>query len=456
MSSHPDPRAARALADALVAADWRLDDLAARGARALGRERPPRWFLRLAARWLEAFWRARPSPAKGAAWLLDDPGFVRASRRGLVRPATVALQPAPAMSPALGPPSAWPVPALATVAALAGWLEVDLARLDWWADRRGFERDAPAGPLRRYDYRWHPKRDGSSRLIEVPRPGLRHCQRRILHGLLGCIPPHPAAHGFRQGHSVGSFVAPHVGRALVLKLDLRDFFPTVGGARVAALFRTAGYPEDVARTLAGLCTNVAPADLWHRPDAPSRASDAARRSRRLYRDRHLPQGAPTSPALANLAAHRLDARLAGLARASGAAYTRYADDLAFSGDAAWARSADRFRIHAHAIILEEGFEVHPRKTRLLRPGGRQALAGVVVNARPNVARDRFDALKATLHNCATRGVAGQNRAEHPAFRDHLRGRIAHVASLHPARGAKLLALFDRIDWPPPDQQNQAR
>ena len=366
------------------------------------------------------------------------------------------MQPPPALVPAIGPPTGWGVPALATVEHLADWLDIDPDRLDWWADRRGLEADSRDGPLRRYDYHWRGKRDGSSRLIEVPRPGLRACQRRLIAGLIALIPPHDAAHGFRPGRSVRSFVAPHVGRPLVLKLDLVDFFPTITGARVAAIFRTAGYPEAVARTLAGLCTNVAPAALWGRPDAPTLPAPVAHRARRIYREPHLPQGAPTSPALANLAAFRLDARLAGLARSAGAAYTRYADDLAFSGDAAWARGAERFLVHAHAIALEEGFAVQPRKTRVMRAGVRQVLAGAVVNVRPNLPRDDFDALKATLHNCLTRGPLGQDRGGHPDFRAHLLGRIAHLASLNPARGAKLRGLFDRIDWSAADYQNQTR
>lgn len=443
---HPHTRAARSLADALVAADWRLDDLIARGTLALGKNKPPRWFSPVAARLLAEFWRARPTPERIASWLLDDPAFVRALARGVVRSAPV-LQPAPVMVPALGGPAHWAVPAIVTVGGLADWLGIDAATLDWWADRRGLERGSPDGPLRRYDYHWRAKRDGSTRLIEVPRPGLKAAQRRLLAGLIGVIPPHDAAHGFRPGRSVRSFVAPHVGQPLVLKLDLRDFFPTVTGARVAALFRTAGYPEEVARTLAGLCTNVAPAALWRRPDAPRTGSDAAHRARRILADRHLPQGAPTSPALANLAAYRLDARLAGLARSAGAVYTRYADDLAFSGGPGWARAVDRFHIHAHAIVLEEGFAVHPRKTRAMRAGVRQTLAGAVVNVHPNLPRDTFDALKATLHNCSTRGVLDQNRGDHPDFRGHLLGRIAHVATLNPARGAQLRALFDRVAWP---------
>ena len=94
-------QAARDLAEALVAADWRLDDLLARGTRALGKQRPPRWLVPVVSRLLEAFWRARPSPERIALWLLADSGFQRALSRGAVQVQT-AIQPVPSMAPALG------------------------------------------------------------------------------------------------------------------------------------------------------------------------------------------------------------------------------------------------------------------------------------------------------------------------------------------------------------------
>jgi hypothetical protein len=93
---------------------------------------------------------------------------------------------------------------------------------------------------------------------------LKAIQRRILHEILDVIPPHAVAHGFRSGRSIGSFVAPHVGRPVVLKADLKDFFPSISKSRIVAVFRTAGYPEDVAHALASLCTNVVPDDVWDR------------------------------------------------------------------------------------------------------------------------------------------------------------------------------------------------
>jgi hypothetical protein len=166
----------------------------------------------------------------------------------------------------------------------------------------------------------------------------------------------------------------------------------------------------------------------------------------MYRRAHLPQGAPTSPALSNAMAYRLDCRLSGLARVAGAAYTRYADDLAFSGDEEFARGVERFALHAMAVAMDEGFTVHARKTRVQRQGVRQRLAGLVVNERLNVARDEFDRLKAVLTNCVRLGPASQNREGHAAFREHLRGRVGFVESVNPARGAKLRAIFERIVW----------
>jgi hypothetical protein len=142
----------------------------------------------------------------------------------------------------------------------------------------------------------------------------------------------------------------------------------------------------------------------------------------------------------------LDCRLSGLAQAAGVTYGRYADDLAFSGDHLFERHAKRFSIHVAAIAIEEGFVVNHRKTRMMRQGVRQRLAGLVVNQRTNVARDDFDRLKATLTNCVRLGPESQNREAHEHFRLHLQGRVAFVESLNPQKGAKLRAIFEAIRW----------
>jgi hypothetical protein len=138
--------------------------------------------------------------------------------------------------------------------------------------------------------------------------------------------------------------------------------------------------------------------------------------------------------------------LTGLARAAGATYTRYADDLAFSGGEDFERVVERFSLHVAAIINEEGFEVHHRKTRIMRQGVRQQLASLVTNVHANVRRSDLDVLKAILTNCARLGPAGQNREGHPDFRAHLDGRIGFVELINPEKAARLRAIWLRIDW----------
>ena len=422
---------------------WHLEALVARGARAFGRR--ARWIRPLVRRLLAAFDPGRrPTQESVASFVLEDVGFRRVSRRkGL---ALVWTKPEPAvMFPAPGAPSSWPVPAIVTPRALAERLALLPSELDWFADCQARGRRAAAGALRHYRYRWQAKRSGSSRLIEAPKPRLKLIQRQLLDEILEPIPPHDAAHGFRAGRSVRSYIDGHVGQSIVLKMDLRDFFPTISAARITALFLTAGYPEPVARLLSGLCTNSVPSDVWADPSCPIHGPEHWR-LRRLYRAPHLPQGAPTSPALANLCAHRLDCRLSALANQAEGRYTRYADDLVFSGGLAFAKSIERFPIHVGAVALEEGFVIQPRKTRVMRQGVRQRVAGVVLNERPNVPRADYDTLKAILHNCVRHGPQSQNREARNDFRAHLAGRIAYVASLNPERGKRLRAVFQRIPW----------
>ncbi len=355
----------------------------------------------------------------------------------------------PPMMPASGAPTSWKVPAVATPAELAAFLEIEPAELDWFADLQGRERTCEVEVLRHYRYRWVAKPSGSFRLIEAPKPRLKTIQRRLLDEILAGIPAHDSAHGFRPGRSVATFAAPHVGQAMVLKMDLRDFFVSITSARVAAVFFTAGYPERVASLLSGLCTNTVPTSImkqvW-RLDHYRMGPTLPWREGRPYACPHLPQGSPSSPALANLVAFGLDARLRALAAAAGATYTRYADDLVFSGDEAFARSVRRFSTQAAAIAIEEGFAVQYRKTRMMRQGVRQRAAGIVINQKINMARDDYDRLKAILCNCVRHGPAEQNRAEVADFRAHLSGRVAHLARLNSKRGQRLMGLFEQIRW----------
>ncbi|RFU47563.1 RNA-directed DNA polymerase [Paraburkholderia sp. DHOC27] len=335
------------------------------------------------------------------------------------------------------------LPQLPTLGDLAAWLEVDDADLGWFADQWRVMPQASSTPLHHYSYKAIEKRDGRCRLIEMPKSRLRDLQRKILKGLLEHVPPHECAHGFRKGRNTASYATPHLGKDVVVRFDLADFFASVHAGRVHALMRTLGYPLEVARALTAICTNRVPSARLLADDVRERFDW---QEKQRYRTRHLPQGAPTSPALANLCAYRLDLRLAGLARTMCTSYTRYADDLAFSGGRELARGVERLAVRVAAIAMEEGFSIQLRKTRVMRRAARQRLAGVVVNQRPNLARDEFDALKATLTNCVRYGVEGQNRDGHRDFRAHLEGKVAQVCFLNPGRGEKLRGILRQIQW----------
>jgi hypothetical protein len=430
------------LADAFLAGPWDAAALATRAGQVL-EPRPP--WIKLLVRKVLAAYERRPAdrPRELAAYIALQLEQIGATTAG----------PPPRVRRWLGAELAmgrrpWPVPELASLGAVASHLEVSDGHLAWLADVRVLERTVADEKLRHYRYAWLPRHGGPPRVIERPKARLKSIQRRILHEVLDCIPAHDAAHGFTRGRSARSNAAAHTRRRVVMRLDLEDFFASVCAPRVYGIFRMAGYPEPVAHTLTALSTNAVPVEQWAavpRPTAPMLIQAHHRLGRRLATP-HLPQGAPTSPALANLAAFTLDRRLAGLAAALDATYTRYADDLTFSGSSRLLHQGERIRATIATIAHEEGFAVNTRKSTVTTRAARQRVCGIVVNERPNVARREYDQLKATLHNAARRGPSAENRAGVPDFRAHLLGRIAWVESLHTGRGAKLRSEFARIAW----------
>jgi RNA-directed DNA polymerase len=426
-----------ALAAAFLAGVWNDRAMVRRGAAAL--DPRPRWLRPLVREVLAAYHRP---PADRPRELAAYAELVLHEWRG-ARPAPrvrrwFGFEPGMARTP-------WPVPAIASPGALAARLGVDHGQLAWLADARGLERHVADPRLRHYTYTWLPRPGAPPRLIEAPKHRLKQIQRRILHEILDRVPAHEAAHGFVRGRSARTHAALHTGRAVVVRFDLEDFFASVEAARVYGIMRTAGYPEAVAHALTALCVNVVPQTEW---DAAPRVSDAALLARRHRLGRrlatpHLPQGAPTSPALASLAAFGLDVRLTALARSLRLTYSRYADDLTFSGE----RPATRILRQAVAeIVRDEGFRLGHDKTRVRTRAARQLVCGAVVNERLNVPRPEYDRLKAIVHDAVARGPEAANRAGVPDFRAHLAGRIAWLAALNPERGRRLRDRLDEIRW----------
>ncbi|MCB9765908.1 MAG: RNA-directed DNA polymerase [Alphaproteobacteria bacterium] len=312
---------------------------------------------------------------------------------------------------------------------LADALEVPLTELRWLT----WHRDAAA----RVHYRRFtiPKRSGGERAIWAPLPKLKAAQRWVLREIVEKLPVHGAAHGFVAGRSIATNAAVHADARVVVKVDLKDFFPTVTLPRVKGVFRKAGYREQVATLLALLCT-----------ESPREVVEEDGKTWFLsLGPRCLPQGAPTSPALTNTLCLRLDRRLTGLAQALGWRYTRYADDLTFSLPRPQGRKKPKPPQTAKllggikTIVADEGFTVHPDKTRFARSGGRQQITGMVINDDhgPRAPRELRRQLRAAIHNLNQ----GKPLPEGESI-DRLRGYVAYIRMTQPELGESLSAQLD--------------
>ena len=261
---------------------------------------------------------------------------------------------------------------------------VKLARRFWrWLrEGSGFDvaelarrLDLPAAQLQGFRTKYHrqqiPKRSGGQRVLAIPSDELKALQRRLLRRLLKRLRCHPAAKGFQPGQSIVTNALPHSGQPVVVRLDLRNFFPATTAKRVYRYFRQIGWNRPAARLLTRLCT---------------------------YQG-GLPQGAATSPRLSNLVNYRLDCRIAAMAAKLGARYTRYADDitLSFSQDE---RKRIRYLIRlVGRVAATEGYRLHGRKKRSIRrQHQQQRVTGLVVNAGIRLPRRTRRWIRAVEHH----------------------------------------------------------
>ncbi|MCG8649022.1 MAG: reverse transcriptase family protein, partial [Pirellulales bacterium] len=277
------------------------------------------------------------------------------------------------------------------------------------------------------------KKSGGQRLISAPMPRLKRTQEWILAHILQQIELHRAAHGFRVGRSIITNAQPHVGSEVVINLDMENFFPTITYRRVKGVFRSFGYGEAVSTILSLLCCE---------PEAQPVRLDGGRyfvsRS-----ERKLPQGAPTSPALTNVICRGLDARLAGIAQQLGGRYTRYADDITMSFPDASANVGVALR-RIEFVVQQEGFKVHPGKTRIQRKGSHQEVTGLTVNERVSVPRPLLRRFRATLFQIEKDGPAGKQWGKGQDVIASIEGFANFVRMVDESKGAELKQRVEAI------------
>lgn len=201
-----------------------------------------------------------------------------------------------------------------------------------------------------------PKRSGGQREIAAPYESLKYIQTWIYEKVLSKVSTHGCAHGFVAKRSIITNVKPHLGKPCLLKVDLKDFFPSITINMVIQVFKSMGYTPEVSFYLASLC---------------------------CY-EGALPQGSPASPTISNIVAKHLDRRLYRLARRFGYTYTRYADDIAFSGE----EIPVAFIKYVKQIVSDCGFAINEKKIRLYGPKGNKILTGIsLATGQPRVPRD---------------------------------------------------------------------
>ncbi len=280
-----------------------------------------------------------------------------------------------------------------------------------------------------------PKKTGGNRKISAPTHLLKKTQKWILENILEKIQLHEAAHGFRLKHSIVTNAEHHVGKEVIINIDLKDFFPSISYRRVKGLFKSFGYSETASTIFGLICTE---------PKIKEVEVNGKIEFLLSWTQRYLPQGAPTSPAITNVLCRRLDRRLHSMAKQYGFDYTRYADDLTFSASGESLDNICNIFQNTRFIVEQEDFEINEQKTRVIRKFRQQEVTGIVVNEKLNISREKLKNFRAVLYQIEKDGLEGHNWGQSDDIISSIEGFANFVSMVNPEKGAKFQEQIDRI------------
>jgi hypothetical protein len=297
------------------------------------------------------------------------------------------------------------------------------------------------------------------RTICVPEMQLGEVQRWLSRNVLSHGRQHSASTAFAPKSTLMAAVRPHCGSRWLLKIDVRRFFESISELSVYKVFRRLGYQPLVSLELARLCTRVGPISRLHTTArwvrrAPPHVSTIFKYAARRFG--HLPQGAPTSPMLANLVMVDADVALSKIAHAHGLTYTRYADDLTFStlrNDFNRQEAADVVK-HVYRTLGRFGLEPNLAKTQIVPPRARKVVLGLLADLNePRLTREFKSKMRQHLYYLERADVGPLKHAERRGFsaiagmKNYLFGLAAYASQVESTYGANLVRRLSAVSWP---------
>jgi RNA-directed DNA polymerase len=299
------------------------------------------------------------------------------------------------------------------------------------------------------------KRSGGHRRISIPGPELMQVQRWLAKYVLNPLPVHHCSFAFKPGSSIVKCAARHTGARWLVKMDIAGFFTSISEIQAYRVFESLGYQPLVALELARLTTYTPlNSPRYELPQWRARASDTSITDYRFKGLGYLPQGAPTSPMLSNLAMPKIDALIEQVAKAFGLRYTRYSDDLTFS-----TRSDDFNRGKAAnligkvtRILVPVGLRPQHRKTVVVPPGARKVVLGLLVDGeRPRLSREFRSDLRQHIYYLEKFGPVehAKTRQFDTVFGmyNHIRGLIDFARMVDREYGDAMFERLQAVEWP---------
>lgn len=295
------------------------------------------------------------------------------------------------------------------------------------------------------------KRTGGVRWISIPCPPLMAVQSWIAQEILNGISTHPAAMAYVSGLSnpLKIHAEKHIGSRWILKVDIKNFFNNISEQQVYKVFKGFGYPKLLSFEMARLCTRVTPNRRGNRWNKVIRKKYTSLYTNRIIGS--LPQGAPTSPALSNLVFFKADEDLGVLAEENGAIYSRYADDLCFSFFESNRNSVVSFKKSVLQVLWNYKFEENSDKTRIIPPGCRKIITGVVIDSgKTTIPKELRDRIRMHIYYAKKNGIPAHCKEKGfcsiVGFHNHLNGLINYVRLINPSQGIKFQTEFYQLPW----------